>query len=463
MSQRSIQATSRGSMSSDTLVKSSSESEKKSQEKYEEESVRSETTPRMLPVDSSSDTETDSESMTAEKYSKSGGSVGGKIKKSWKDVKEKFSDKSSDSPKTKKSTPIKFKADDRSLTNAKRILLWQENGRNLFGNTKILAHDFKKSQDTITDLIKLDGEDFAANKFNAADYAGLGFDFSSTMFLSPISLDGLINPMEILGSKSVITSTKTTPEELLADIEDESPRPSYALNKPIKLRASGIGPKLFSNQLLDILREIPLTCPVILDVSSNNLGPNELLELAHLMNEHPVIYSLDLSNNPLCPGDNACYAFIKLFALLGPVSRLYLEKTGFNDNTAEFIEHSLKDNRCLRHLNLQHNKLTETGLSVLINAVVPFDFFNRKNNGSVLSTMLLQNNSAEDWDPIIVALKTAFVRAHVFVFDKNYIPTPPAIPVQIDIPSLWIQKLSFAEPYLSEVTRPQENSADDRL
>ena len=90
MSQRSIQATSRGLMSSDTLVKSSSESEKKSQEKYEEESVRSETTPRMLHVDSSSDTESDSESMTAEKYSKSWGSVGGKSKNLGKTLKRNF-------------------------------------------------------------------------------------------------------------------------------------------------------------------------------------------------------------------------------------------------------------------------------------------------------------------------------------------------------------------------------------
>ena len=461
MSQRSIQATLRGSMSSDTLVKSSSDSEKKSQEKYKEESVRSETTPRMLPVDSSSDTESDSESMAAEKYSKSRSSVRGKIKKSWKDVKEKFSDKSSHSPKTKKSTPFKFKADDRSLPNGKRIMLWQENGRNLFDNIKILTHDFKKSQDIITELIKCDGESFAANKFNAGDYAGLGFDFSSTMFLSAISHGALINPMEIFGSKSVITSTKTTPEELLADSEDESPRPSYALSKPIQLCASGIGPELFRNQLLNILRGIPLACPVILDASSNNLGPNELLELAHMMSEHPVIYSLDLSNNPLCPGDNACYGLIKLFALLGPVSRLYLDKTGFNDNTAEFIEYSLKENRCLRLLNLQHNNLRETGISSLICSAIPSDFFDRKKDDCTLSTIQLQNNSAEDWDPIIVALKTAFTRAHIF--DKNYIPTPPAIPLQIDIPDSWIEKLSFAEPYISEIARPQKKSADDRL
>ncbi len=461
MSQRSIQATSRGSMSSDTLIKSSSDSEKKSQEKYPEESASSEKKPRVLPVDSSSDTESDSEPIAAEKHSKSERNLRGKIKKSWKDVKEKFLDKSSHSPKTKKSTSCKFKADNQSLTNEERMALWQENGRNLFGNTKILTHDFKKSQDLITDLIKLDGKHFAADKFNSADYAGLGFNFSSTIFSSTASHDALINPMKIFGSKSVNTSTKTTPEELLADIEDDFRQPSYTLNKPIKLCASGIGPKLFSNQLLDILREIPLTCPVILDVSSNNLGPDELLELVHLMEEHPVIYYLDLSNNPLCPGDNACFALIKLSALLGPVSRLYLDQTGFNDNTTQFINFSLSFNRCLRHLNLQHNKLTETGISLLINAVVPFDFFNRKNNGSVLSTMQLQNNSAQDWEPIIMAVNIAFVRANIF--DWNYIPTPPATPLQIDIPTQWIQRLSFAEPYLSELTRPEENSADDRL
>jgi hypothetical protein len=213
--------------------------------------------------------------------------------------------------------------------------------------------------------------------------------------------------------------------------------------------------------LLNILREIPLACPVILDASSNNLGPNELLELAHMMSEHPVIYSLDLSNNPLCPGDNACYGLIKLFALLGPVSRLYLDKTGFNDNTAEFIEYSLKENRCLRLLNLQHNNLRETGISSLICSAIPSDFFDRKKDDCTLSTIQLQNNSAEDWDPIIVALKTAFTRAHIF--DKNYIPTPPAIPLQIDIPDSWIEKLSFAEPYISEIARPQKKSADDRL
>ncbi len=461
MSQRSIQGTSRGSISSDTLVKSSSESEKKSREKYEEESVSCEKKPHMLPVDSSSDTESDAPSTTAEKHSKSGPNLGEKIKKSWKGIKEKFSDKSSHSPKIKKSVASKFKADDRSLPTEERIATWQQNGRNLFGNIKMLAHDFKKSQDLITELIKRDGQDFAADKFNAEDYAGLGFDFSPTMFSSRGSLDALINPLNIFGSKSVIASTKTTPEELLADSEDDFRRPSYTLNKPIKLCASGIGPKLFSNQLLNILREIPLTCPVILDVSSNNLGPDELLELVHLMDKHPVIYSLDLSNNPLCPSDNACFALIKLFTSLGPMYRLYLDKTGFNDNTAEFIEYSLKENRCLRHLNLQHNKLTETGINALINSVIPFDFFNRKQDDCARTMLQLQHNSPNDWELIIATIN--FILMRTLILDKDVVLTSPAIPLQIDIPNSWIDQLISTEPYTSEIARPQKNSADDRL
>jgi hypothetical protein len=87
-------------------------------------------------------------------------------------VKEKFSDKSNHTPKTKKSIPCEFKAYDPSLSLDDRTALWKENGKNLFGNIKILAPDFKKSQDVIADLILNGSEDFAADEFNAADYAG---------------------------------------------------------------------------------------------------------------------------------------------------------------------------------------------------------------------------------------------------------------------------------------------------
>jgi hypothetical protein len=456
MSQRSIQTASRGSMSSDTLVKSSSESEKKCREKYDEESLSSKKNPRVQSVESSSDTEPDTPSTEAEKGSKPRRSLREKIKKTWKNVKEKYSDKSSHIPKTKKSTPCEFKAYDPSLSLDDRTELWKENGKNLFGNIKTFKPDFKKSQGVITDLILKGSEDFAANEFNAADYAGLGFDFLSTM------TDGaLINPMNIFGSKSVITSTKTTAQELLADTEDAAIRPSYALNKPIKLCASGIGPALFSNQLLNILREIPLTCPVILDVSSNNLGPLELLELVRVMEEHPVIYSLDLGNNPICTDKSACFALINLFSALGPVSRLFLDNTGFNDNSAADIESSVEGNFCLRHLDLRGNKLTERGLHHMIFSTISHTLSYRQDDDSALRVMQLQNNIPNEWDPIITILNVAFCMARLT--EENFVPRPTPIPVQIDIPDLYVQKLNFGEPYLSNIIRPQTNSTDDRL
>ena len=464
MSQRSIQGNSRGSMSSDTIVRSSSDSEGKSGEKYDEESVSSKKKPRVQSVESSSDTESDTSSTGAEKGSKPGRSLRGKIKKTWKNVKEKFSDKSNHTPKTKKSTPCEFKAYDPSLSFDDRTALWKENGKNLFGNIKILAPDFKKSQDVIADLIVKGGEDFAADEFNAADYAGLGFDFSSTM-----TNNTLINPMRFFTSKSVITSTKTTAdeflansdEEFLAGSEDSPPLSSDTLNKPIRLCASGIGPELFSNQLLDILREIPLSCPVILDASSNNLGPDEVLELVRLMEEHPVIYSLDLGNNPICDDQKANSFMMQLFDALGPVSRLFLDNTGFNNYAAYLIGSALESNRCLRHLSLQSNRLTEPGVIAIIEDLIPYDFADRAMTDSTLNTLALQHNDHGSSDAIADALVIA-VRD---VYGDHFYELPALAPMflGIDLPPSFLNKFKKFEPHFSQLTSPRGNSTDERL
>ena len=464
MSQRSIQGSSRSSMSSDTIVKSSSDSEGKSREKYGEESVSSKKKPRVQSVESSSDTESDTPSTEAEKGSNPGRSLRGKIKKAWKNVKEKFSDKSNHTPKTKKSIPCEFKAYEPSLSLDDRTALWKENGKNLFGNIKILAPDFKKSQDVIADLILNGGEDLAADEFNAADYAGLGFDFSSTM-----SNDTLINPMRFFTSKSVITSTKTTADEFLAnsdeefvaDNEDALPLSSDTLNKPIRLCASGIGPELFSNQLLDILREIPLTCPVILDVSSNDLGPDEVLELVRLMEEHPVIYSLDLGNNPISPHEKANSAMMQLFDALGPVSRLFLDNTGFNDDAAYFIDLALQSNCCLRHLSLQSNQLTHEGVISIIDAAIPSDFADRAMTDSTLTTLALQHNDHGSSDAIADALVTAL--QDVYGDDLDELPTLAPMSLGIDLPPSFLNKFKKFEPHFSQLTSPRGNSTDERL
>ena len=464
MSQRSIQGTPRSSMSSDTIVRSSSESEKKSREKYDEESVISEKKPRMQHIESSSDTESDAPPTPTEKRSKSGRSFGGKIKKTWKGVKEKFSSKSGHTQKTKKSTSCEFKVYDPSLSYEQRIELWKENGKNLFSNIKILAPDFKKSQDVIADLILNGGEDFAADEFNAADYAGLGFDFSSTM-----SHGALINPMRFFTSKPVITSTKTTADEFLAnsdeefvaDSEDAPTLSSDTLNKPIRLCASGIGPELFSNQLLDILREIPLSCPVILDASSNRLGSDEVLKLVRLMKEHPVIYSLDLGNNPICADEKASLGLMRLFEELGPVSRLVLDITGFNDNTAYFIELALQSNCCLRHLSLQSNQLTPEGVITIIKAVIPSDFADRAMTDSTLTTVALQHNDHGTSDAIADAL--GIVLSNVYGDDLDELPALAPMSLGIDLPPSLLNKFKEFEPHFSQLTSPRGNSTDQRL
>ena len=464
MSQRSIQRISSNSMSSDTIVRSSSDSGGKSREKYDEESVSSKKKPHVHSVESSSDTESDTPSTEAEKGSNPGRSLREKVKKAWKNVKEKFSDKSSHTQKTKKSTPCEFKVYDPSLSHEQRIELWKENGKNLFGNIKILAPDFKKSQDVIADLILNGSEDFAADEFNAADYAGLGFDFSSTM-----SHGALINPMRFFTSKPVITSTKTTADEFLAnsdeefvaDSEDALPLSSDTLNKPIRLCASGIGPELFSNQLLDILREIPLSCPVILDASSNDLGSDEVLQLARLMKEHPVIYSLDLGNNPICDDEKASLGLMRLFAELGPVSRLVLDNTGFNDDTAYFIELALQSSCCLRHLSLQSNQLTPAGVITIIKAVIPSDFADRAMTDSTLTTVALQHNDHGSSDAIADAL--GIVLSNVYGDDLDELPALAPMSLGIDLPPSLLNKFKEFEPHFSQLTSPRGNSTDERL
>jgi hypothetical protein len=110
---------------------------------------------------------------------------------------------------------------------------------------------------------------------------------------------------------------------------------------------------------------------------------------------------------------------------------------------------------------LQHNKLTEKGISEVIDSVIPLDYLDRRQDDSALTMVQMQHNSPNDWDPIVVAINEAFKRTRIG--DKNIEQTLTAIPLQIDIPDPWIKKLSFAEPYISEITRPQNNSADAYL
>jgi hypothetical protein len=103
-------------------------------------------------------------------------------------------------------------------------------------------------------------------------------------------------------------------------------------------------------------------------------------------------------------------------------------------------------------LNLQHNKLTEKGINKVIDSVIPLDYLDRRQDDSALTMVQMQHNSPNDWGPIVVAINEAFRRTRIG--DTDIEQTLTAIPLQIDIPDPWIKKLSFTEPYLSEITRP---------
>jgi hypothetical protein len=213
--------------------------------------------------------------------------------------------------------------------------------------------------------------------------------------------------------------------------------------------------------LLDILREIPLTCPVILDVSSNNLGPDEVLKLVRLMEEHPVIYSLDLGNNPICTRKDSNRELMQLFDALGPVSRLFLDNTGFNDDNAYFIDLALQSNCCLRHLSLQSNQLTNQGVIAMIETAIPSDFADRAMTDSTLNTLALQHNDHGSSDAIADALVTAL--REVYGDDLDELPALAPISLGIDLPPSFLNKFKKFEPHFSQLTGLRGNSTDERL
>ncbi len=77
------------------------------------------------------------------------------------------------------------------------------------------------------------------------------------------------------------------------------------------------------------------------------------------MEEQPVIYSLDLGNNPICPDGQTHSALMRLLKALAPVCWVFLNNTGFNDGISRSVDFSLRDSFCLRHLDLRNNELGE--------------------------------------------------------------------------------------------------------
>jgi hypothetical protein len=141
--------------------------------------------------------------------------------------------------------------------------------------------------------------------------------------------------------------------------------------KTIKLDAAGIGKNRFIDEVLPALKKLPISCKVVLDASNNELTSDELGKLAEVMAMKPVIYHLDLSGNPLADGEDRQQAVGQLFRHSGPMTRLNLEGTSFDNTMAFAIQDGFSQAQCLERLDLRNNLLDEKGAIALINAVLP--------------------------------------------------------------------------------------------
>ncbi len=131
--------------------------------------------------------------------------------------------------------------------------------------------------------------------------------------------------------------------------------------KVVKLDAKGIGRERFLNEVLPALEALYPTCQVILDVSNNDLLPEDFGQLVDLMRVKQVIYRLDISGNAIVKPDEASPHVTALFSCLGPLTHLYFENTGFNDATAQSIKNILPDAGLLEFLDLRNNPITASG------------------------------------------------------------------------------------------------------
>jgi hypothetical protein len=152
---------------------------------------------------------------------------------------------------------------------------------------------------------------------------------------------------------------------------------------------------------------------------------------------------------------------MQLFDALGPVSRLFLDNTGFNDDNAYFIDLALQSNRCLRHLSLQSNQLTHKGVIAIIETVIPSDFADRAMTDSTLNTLALQHNDHGSSDAIADAL--GIVLSNVYGDDLNELPALAPMSLGIDLPPSLLNKFREFEPHFSQLTSPRGNSTDERL
>jgi hypothetical protein len=389
-----------------------SEPEKKSKKKVTEESTKSGKKPRVTQVERSTEDHSDESTSTATTEKTQSG-MRGKIKKTWRNVQEKMVGPSKRAVQPKTLTPTLANPSGAASPTKQQIQAWQDNGRALIQNAAKLRHDFVASR-KIMETSSSSGLVEPTKDFSElSSCVGLGFPFYSLLWTEENIL-----ALKAFGTKSFSENESASKKQqsFLSNDGEVGDLKKYNLHKPVKLLAGGISTERFA-EVLKALQEIPSHCPVILDLSSSGIGPAELNQLVDVMEKCPMIYHLDLRKNMLCEGDEPSPALIRLFENLGPISHLYLEQTGFNDNTAVGIQDVLERNRCLRYLDLQSNRLTENGVITIIDAVVPVVNEACSPDDFVLSKVKLENNPYTRSERVNHAFHNAVARCEVW--DKD--------------------------------------------
>lgn len=218
-------------------------------------------------------------------------------------------------------------------------------------------------------------------------------------------------------------------------------------SKPVKMDASGIGRERYLNELVPALGLVNPDCPLILDLSNNELRTDDLLPLLAFIKKSPIIYQLDLRNNFLCDGEEASLPLVALCKLVSPLSHLYLSNTAFNDASARCIAPILNKNPCLMHLDLRYNTLTEAGALSVIKAVGYQTASGQWQVNRVLTAVRLQKNNFVMSDTIsraIVELQSAL--------DGDHKPGNDDSISEVGVYVVQVDDINFAHAALNQLT-----------
>lgn len=251
---------------------------------------------------------------------------------------------------------------------------WKQEAKNLKDNCEKLREDFSKSKSLITEL----STSFYSS--NSSSTANQGSDLQIFDQFEGIQID----------FKMFTWASEVGP--LISSIE----------GKVIKLDAKNIGRERVLNEVIPCLKNIPVSCPIVLDISGNRLVSKDLTPLIEFMAATPTIYRLDLSENPLFEDKDNHKEVVQLFACGGPLTHCYLSNVGFNDMAAQELKQAIAKSSVLEHLDLRFNQLSASGVVAVIKALIPGAEPDQKVIKSIRQVRLFNNAYDDEADDEII-------------------------------------------------------------